>query len=96
MATLERTLFYDNGRLLSAYERIDGETEIIRTWTEDGTLILEAHLSNSEYHGPYKSWRDTGVLKKVGAFHRDKRVSIYRWYNESGDLWQEADCGNVL
>ncbi len=96
MTAYEWTLFHSNGRLLSACERLDASHEILRSWTEDGTLILEAHLSQNEYHGPYKSWWDNGVLKEEGIFHLGNRVGVYRWYLESGALWQETDCGNVL
>jgi antitoxin component YwqK of YwqJK toxin-antitoxin module len=93
MAAYERLLLYPNGKPFSGVERVGPDRSILRSWTEDGTLILEAELNDQrEYNGPYRSWWDSGVIKEDGTFQRDKRVGVYRWYLESGELWKEHDC----
>ena len=62
-------------------------------WSKDGTLILEEHHQNGQRHGPYKSWWNNGALKEQGLYEADKRVGIYRWFRESGELWKEHDYG---
>jgi antitoxin component YwqK of YwqJK toxin-antitoxin module len=89
----ERLLLFPNGKPFSGVERIDPNRAILREWTEDGTLTLEAELdANREYNGPYRSWWDNGVPKEEGTFRAGKRVGIYRWYLPSGELWREHDC----
>jgi len=94
MAAYERLLLHPNGKPFSGVERIDSEHSILRSWTEDGTIILEAVLNNERQHdGAYRSWWDSGVLKEEGTFRLGKRIGIYRWYLQSGELWKEHDCG---
>ena len=88
MSAYERLLLHPNGKPFSGVERIDQSRTILRSWTEDGTLILEAGLdANRDYDGSYKSWWDNGVPKEEGTFRAGKRIGTYRWYLESGELW---------
>jgi antitoxin component YwqK of YwqJK toxin-antitoxin module len=83
-------LLHPKGKRFSGVERNNENRTILRTWTEDGTLILEAMLNaNREYDGAYKSWWDNGTIKEEGTFRSEKRVGTYRWYHESGELWSQ-------
>ena len=87
MAGYERQLFHSNGRLFSARERFDQAREILRSWTEAGTLILEAHITQNEFHGPYRSWWDSGVLKEESVFGRGSELAF------TAGIWRVALCG---
>jgi antitoxin component YwqK of YwqJK toxin-antitoxin module len=90
MPAYEHLLLHPNGKPLSGVERLDAERTVLRTWAEDGTLILEAGLNGErEYDGPYRSWWDSGALKEEGTFRNGKRVGTYRCYHQSGELWSQ-------
>ena len=92
-----RILYGETGAKLSEGEYHYGKLNgILRSWSVDGVLTLEAQMSEGEYHGNYKSWWSTGQLKEEGIYHQGKRCGIYRWHKESGEIWQENDCGSAL
>ena len=90
MLALDRLLLYPSGKPMSGVERTCDGRGLLRSWTEDGTLILEAAIdANREYDGHYRSWWDSGMLKEEGDFRAGKRIGTYRWYLESGELWSQ-------
>ena len=90
VSAYERAAVAPEWKALSGVERVDTDRAILRSWTEDGTLILEAGVNaDREYEGCYRSWWDNWVLKEEGTFRRGKRVGTYRWYLESGEIWSE-------
>lgn len=36
--------------------------------------------------GPYYSWFKNGKLKVNGTYKNKKRIGVWKWYNEDGDL----------
>ena len=89
-------LFYPTGELLTRMELIDDVPNgLLEQWHISGRLTLRAHLLNGVLHGQYDSWWDNGNLKESGEYKHDKKSGIYRWYQETGELWSEQDCGGV-
>ena len=37
-------------------------------------------------NGKYKSWYKSGQLKVVGNFYQNKRVGVWKWFTEKGEL----------
>ena len=52
-------------------------------------LKLEHEILKKAIAFPYQTWWDNGRPKEAGTFLAGKRIGIYRWFNESGDLHQE-------
>jgi antitoxin component YwqK of YwqJK toxin-antitoxin module len=90
-------MYHANGKLFYAVERIDADKTLLRSWTEQGVLILETFMNNKrQHHGPYRSWWNNGILKEEGIFQSDERVGTYRWFKLSGELWSEHNYENAL
>jgi antitoxin component YwqK of YwqJK toxin-antitoxin module len=69
------------------------DLDLVYQLCEETGLILEDHYKNGERHGSYKSWWDNGALKEQGWHEAGKRVGVYCWFPQNGELWQEHDCG---
>jgi antitoxin component YwqK of YwqJK toxin-antitoxin module len=76
---------YLGRHIMEIYEdRID-VTEL----SSDGVIEKVYSIVNSEIHGEYKSYWRNGKLKECGSYHNGKRLSLYRWYDDDGELIQE-------
>jgi antitoxin component YwqK of YwqJK toxin-antitoxin module len=92
-----RTIKADSGERIAECEFVDGVPHgRMRTWSEDGVLLIEALFVRGEYHGRFQSWWSNGLRKEQGEYRCGKRVGVYRWFREDGTLLQESDCGEVL
>jgi antitoxin component YwqK of YwqJK toxin-antitoxin module len=97
MTNYSSTVLNEQGQLVGAVEPTGASgVEVIRHWSQSGVLTLEAETVAGEYHGRYCSWWDNGAVKEEGSFNHGKRTGIYRWYKDTGVLWQEQDFGNIL
>jgi len=54
-------------------------------------LLLSAGVKDGEFHGPYKSWWDSDLLKEEGTFQYGKRIGRYTWYKVDGSVWRSSD-----
>lgn len=94
MASETKSVLDADGNVIGECEYSEGVPHgQVRHWTSSGQPTMEACLHQGDYHGPYQSWWHNGNTKELGVYHFGERIGIYKWYTESGDLWQEHDYG---
>ena len=85
-----REIHDSEGNRIGEAEYVDGKPHgKSRLWSPSGVLIHESHLRAGEYDGPFRTWWNNGQPKEVGVFSKGKRVGVYQWFSESGQLIQE-------
>jgi antitoxin component YwqK of YwqJK toxin-antitoxin module len=64
---------------------------LIREWTEEGQLTLQATYKDGKLDGHYQSWWDDGIPKEDGFYVHGRRQKGYHWFRSNGELWRESN-----
>ena len=60
--------------------------KIIEYYTEVNQKKFEKIYQKGIKNGGYISWYKNGKIKIIGNYCKDKRVGLWQWYKENGDL----------
>jgi len=60
--------------------------KLIGYYPEDEQKKYEELYAKGIKEGEYVCWHKNGKLKLTGKYSQNKRVGVWKWYNEKGDV----------
>lgn len=87
---------YKNGRVKEEfqYSRVDFRSNKIKhgyrkTWSENGTQIVEEEYLDGQLNGKYTSWHDNGKMNETGRYEKGKKTGLWKNWSDTGLLLYE-------
>ena len=89
--------YYENGqkRVEGEYNREGKKDGKWTYWYEDGNKWSEGYFKDGLNHKERTTWHETGEMHYTGNYEMGKRVGVWKFYNEDGELVKEIDYDNL-
>lgn len=89
----KEAFFYENGqkRMEGEYNREGKKDGKWTYWYENGNKWSEGYFSEGLNHKERTTWHENGNLHYTGVYDKGKRVGVWKFYNEEGEMVKEID-----
>jgi antitoxin component YwqK of YwqJK toxin-antitoxin module len=89
--------YYENGnkRVEGEYNKEGQKDGKWTYWYEDGKKWSEGYFSEGLNHKKRTTWHENGEMHYTGTYDKGKRVGVWKFYSEEGELVKEIDYDNL-
>src|SRR5690348_4226190 len=88
--------FYPNGKLKQETTALNDADTLVKSYSEDGTLVSEQLTKNNGQEGTVKKYFKSGKLRSEKQFQGNKFVSVKEYFEDGSVKKEQGETGTKI